>query len=179
MTPKPPRAILRLQLLGAACKKYTVGSIISFVGRKEKMKFIIAAVLIIHGLIVAAQSSGSFGSTPPPALQNPAWVSWWPSSMGRSWLAAMLGMDDAVIFYRVGGLLWLAGGLLLVAAGMGAVGFIVPVEWCRSLAVAGGAVSLLMLVIYLHPILTIGTGLSIAILVALHWADWPSLILAP
>jgi hypothetical protein len=143
------------------------------------MKFIIAAVLIIHGLIVAAQSSGSFGSTPPRALQNPTWVSWWPFSMGRSWLLSWLGLDETIFIYRAGGLLWLAGGILLVAAGLGVLGFIIPTEWWRSLAVAGAAISLFMLVIYLHPILTIGTGLSIVILVALLWTHWPSSTLVP
>jgi hypothetical protein len=149
------------------------------VEKKDEMKYLIAAVLIIHGLIVAAQSSGSLGSTLPRALQNPVWVSWWPFSLGRSWLLSWLGMDETMIAYRISGLLWLAGGILLVAAGLGVLGFVIPAEWWRSLAVAGAALSLVMLVIYLHPITIIGTGLSIAILVALLWAHWPASNLVP
>lgn len=137
------------------------------------MKLLISVLLIIHGLIVAGQSAGSFGSTIPNELQNPSFVSWWPINMGRSWLFAWLGLDKTLVVYRIGGLLWLAGGIALVAAGLGALGLIVPTVWWRSLAIGGGAISLFMLAIYFHPITIIGTASSIAVLVALLWAKWP------
>jgi hypothetical protein len=146
---------------------------------EAKMKLLIAIVLIIHGLIVAAQSSGRFGSTPPSELQNPALVSWWPINMGRSWLFSGLGLDRAPITTWIVGLLWLAGGIALVAAGLGLLGFVIPTELWRGLAIAGAALSLFMLVVYLHPITIIGTGLSIAILVALLWAHWPATSVVP
>ena len=64
-------------------------------------------------------------------------------------------------------------GRPLAAAGLGVLGFIVPTDWWRTLAIAGGAISLFMLVVYLHPLMILGTGLSIAILVALLWFHWP------
>ncbi|HET9908963.1 MAG TPA: hypothetical protein VFQ23_20100, partial [Anaerolineales bacterium] len=103
------------------------------------MKLLIGVLLIIHGLIVAGQFSGSFGSALPKEVQNPSFVSWWPINMGRSWLFSSLGLDGTLAVYRIGGLLWLAGGILLVAAGLGVFGFIVPPEWWRSLAVGGAA----------------------------------------
>lgn len=136
------------------------------------MKLLIAAVLIMHGLIVAAQSSGRFGSTPPSELQNPAWVSWWPTNMARSWLFSLLGLERAPITTWIVGLLWLAGGIALVAAGLGVLGFAIPTDRWPSLAIAGAAISLFMLVVYLHPITIIGTGLSIAILIVLIGTDW-------
>ena len=76
-------------------------------------------------------------------------------------------------------MLWLAGGIALIAAGLGVLGFIVPTDWWRSLAVAGAAISLFMLVAYLHPLFILGVGLSIAILVALLWVHWPPTSLVP
>ena len=137
------------------------------------MKLSISVLLILHGLIVAGQSAGSFGSTIPNELQNPSFVSWWPINMGRSWLFSWLGLEKTLVAYRIGGLLWLAGGIALVAAGLGVLGWIVPTDWWRSLAIGGGAVSLIMLAIYFHPITIIGTASSIAVLVALLWAKWP------
>jgi hypothetical protein len=136
------------------------------------MKLLIAVILIIHGLITAAQSSGSFGSTASSGVQNPSWGSWWPTNLGQSWLLAWLGLEKAP-FTWISGLLWLAGGIALTAAGLGVLGFIVPTDWWRTLAIVGAAISLFMLVVYLHPLLLIGTGLSIAILVALLWTQWP------
>ncbi|HSL45884.1 MAG TPA: hypothetical protein VK897_20800 [Anaerolineales bacterium] len=137
------------------------------------MKILISILLIIHGLIVAGQAVGSFGSTIPNEIQNPSFVSWWPVNMGRSWLFSWLGLDKTLVVYRIGGLLWLAGGIALVAAGLGALGFVIPTAWWRDLAVAGGAISLLMLAIYLHPLLIIGTASSVAVLAVLLWSKWP------
>lgn len=137
------------------------------------MKLLISVLLIIHGLIVAGQSAGSFGSTIPNELQNPSFVSWWPINMGRSWLISWLGLDRTLAAYRFGGLLWLVGGILLVAAGLGIFGFIIPADWWRSLAIGGAAISLFMLAIYFHPITIIGTASSLAVLIALLWVHWP------
>ena len=137
------------------------------------MKILISILLIIHGLIVAGQSAGSFGSTIPNELQNPSFVSWWPINMGRSWLFSWLGLEKALIVYRIGGLLWLVGGIALVAAGLSVLGFIIPADWWRSLAIGGAAISFFMLALYLHPIMIIGTASSLAVLVALLWLHWP------
>ena len=143
------------------------------------MKILISVLLIIHGLIVAGQAAGSFGSTIPNEIQNPSFVSWWPVNMGRSWLFSWLGLEQTLGVYRIGGLLWLAGGIALVAAGLGVLGFIIPVDWWRNLAISGGDVSLFMLAVYFHPMTIIGTASSMAVLVALLWARWPSPILVP
>jgi len=137
------------------------------------MKLLISALLIIHGLIVAGQATGSFGSAIPSEVQNPSFVSWWPINMGRSWLLSWLGLERALAVYRVGGLLWLAGGITLVAAGLGVLGFIVPADWWRGLAIIGAVISLFMLAVYFHPITIIGTVSSLAVLIALLWAKWP------
>jgi hypothetical protein len=137
------------------------------------MKLILSILLIIHGLIVAGQSAGSFGSILPKELQNPSFVGWWPINMGRSWLLTWFGLEKTLIVYRIGGLLWLAGGILLVAAGLGILGFVIPADLWRGLAIAGAAISLFMLAVYFHPVTIIGTASSLAVLVALLWAKWP------
>jgi hypothetical protein len=140
------------------------------------MKYLIGLLLIIHGFITAAQSSGSFSASPSSEIQNPAWVAWWPVSLGRSWLLGWLGLEKAPLTW-IAGLLWLVGGIALLAAGLGVMGFIVPTEWWRILAISGAGVSLFVLVIYLHPLMILGTLASIAILVALLWARWPAIAL--
>lgn len=136
------------------------------------MKLLISILLMLHGLIVAGQSAGSFGSTIPNELQNPSFVSWWPINMGRSWLFGWLGLERTLAVYRIAGLLWLAGGIALVAAGLGSFGFVIPTAWWRDLAVAGGAISLFMLAVYFHPLTIVGTASSLAVLVALLWFQW-------
>lgn len=138
------------------------------------MKILLSVLLIAHGLIVAAQGGGSFGAGIPSDIQNPSFVSWWPVNMGRSWVFTWLGLDQVPAVYRLGGILWLVGGIALVVAGLGLLGFIVPTDWWRSLAVTGGAVSLFMLAIYLHPLMIVGTASSLAVLVSLLWAKWPA-----
>lgn len=137
------------------------------------MKLLIGALLIIHGLIVCGQSSGIF-KPPTGGLQNPSWVSWWPTNLGQSWLLSSLGLER-MPFTTVIFLLNLAGGIALLAAGLGVLGFLVPTGWWTTLAIAGAALSLFQLVIYLHPLTIIGMGTNVAILIALLWAKWPPL----
>jgi hypothetical protein len=143
------------------------------------MKILISILLILHGLIVVGQSAGSFGSTIPNEIQNPAFVSWWPVNMGRSWLFSWLGLEKTLAVYRISGLLWLVGGIVLVAAGLGLLGLIIPTAWWRDLALTGGAISLFMLVIYLHPLMIIGTASSLAVIVSLLWTRWPAMSMLP
>jgi hypothetical protein len=143
------------------------------------MKILISVLLIIHGLIVAGQSAGSFGTVVPSEIPNPTFVSWYPVNMGRSWLLTSLGLERNLTAYRLGGLLWLAGGILLVAAGLSVLGILVPVDWWRDLTVAGSTVSLLMLLIYFHPLMIIGTASSLAALIALVGFQWSAVNVLP
>jgi hypothetical protein len=138
----------------------------------NKMKILIAFLLILHGLIVIGQSSSSFN--PVGGVKNPAWLSWWPSNLGQSWLLSGLGIQHSVLA-RAGGALWLAAGIALVAAGLGVAGLVVPSTLWRSLALTGAIISLVMLIIYLHPFYGIGIGASIVLLAALVWEQWPLL----
>ncbi len=143
------------------------------------MKLLISVLLILHGLIVAGQSAGSFGATIPNEVQNPAFISWFPINMGRSWLFSLFGLQNSLPAYRMSGSLWLIGGLILVAAGLGMFGILVPVVWWRGLAIAAAAISLFMLLLYFHPLMIIGTASSVAVLMALGWFHWPTVSLLP
>ena len=136
------------------------------------MKLLISVLLILHGLIVAGQSAGSFGATIPNEVQNPAFISWFPINMGRSWLFSLFGLQNSLPAYRMSGILWLIGRLILVAAGLGMFGIFVPVVWWRGLAIAGAAISLFMLLLYFHPLMIIGTASSVAVLIAFGWLRW-------
>ncbi len=137
------------------------------------MKLIISILLIVHGLIVALQSAGSFKPVAGPiGVENPTWISWWPTRLGQSWLLSGLGLEKTSVI-AIGGLLWLVGGIALIAAGLGVFGFIVTLAWWRNLALLGAGISLFMLLVHFHPLSIIGTASSLAVLIALVWLRWP------
>ena len=136
------------------------------------MRILVGVLLILHGLITALQAGGSFN--PTGGTPNPKWVSWWPTSLGQSWLLSRLGAEKSLpgIF---AGLLWLLAGVALIAAALGLLGFIVPSVWWRVLAGVGAVVSLFLFIIYAHPLYAVVIGADMAILLVLLWAKWPPL----
>lgn len=121
------------------------------------MHVVFGVLLIVHGLITAAISAGSF--TTSADMPNPAWLQWWPTQLGRSWIAPELGWP--------GGLLWLLAGVLLVGAGLGFLGILIP--WWSPLAVVGAVLALIAIVVYFHPYYILAAAINIAILwIALH-----------
>jgi hypothetical protein len=132
------------------------------------VKILISVLIVIHGLIVAAQSAGSFGTGKP--IANPAWLAWWPTGLGQSWLLAWLGLEASPM-RPLGGIVWLAGGVALVAAGLALMGVgAIPDDW-RILALVGAVLSLIMFFIYFHPFLIVGITASLLILFAIWWQD--------
>lgn len=129
-------------------------------------RFIIGGLLIVHGLITTAQASGVFGR----GLENPTWLGWWPTPMGRSWLLGSFGLEGTTVSWLTGAL-WVIGGIAFLGAGYGLFTYN---EWWRTLAVVGAFASLVVLVPYFHPLYAFVTVLNIGILVALLWLGWPS-----
>jgi len=131
-------------------------------------KYLISAVILGHGLIIGAQSFGNFisGSSPP---NNPAWLLWWPTNLGQSWLLAALNLEGSVVD-KVFGLLWLISGLCLVGAALGIQGYLVPYAAWQVMAISGAIISLLMLLFYLHPFFLIGILMDMLILAAIYLA---------
>jgi hypothetical protein len=130
---------------------------------------IVAAVLVGHGFITTMIGIVAVMTPNAPALALPSWFAWWPGPFGRSWLfeALSLGTPASVI----GGLVWLSGGLLIIAGGLGWFGF-GPFEGSRvTLLVAGAALSLVALALYFHPIYLVAVAINIAV-VTLLWTDF-------
>jgi hypothetical protein len=124
-------------------------------------RYVIGVLLILHGLIVGAQSFGDFGGRPGVGGDNP------------SWLLTSLRIKNGLAFWLVG-LLWLVAMICLVAAGCGVMGVLVPHAWWPMLAVVGAAISLCLLLLFFHPYFVLGTLVDVSILIALLWADFPS-----
>ena len=137
------------------------------------MKVVIGVLLVIHGAITMAQSAGSFNPA-SPGVPNPAWLSWWSVPLGKSWLLSPLGRSRAAAIEPVLGIVWLIAGVAIVAAGLGLLGLLVPVEYWRFLACLGAGLSLVTIIVYAHPFYAVGASTNAAILVALLWAQWPS-----
>jgi hypothetical protein len=133
------------------------------------MKIALVLVLVIHGLVVAAQSPAAFRAS--SGVANPTWLAWWPIGLGESWLSASLHLGKPPFTWLLG-LGWLAGGLLLCASGLALAGILVAPEHWRFLATLGAALSLAMLLLYLHPFYLVGLALSVAILAELRWVHW-------
>ena len=136
------------------------------------MKIVTGVLLILHGLISAAQAVGSFSSS--EGIPNPNWLNWWPTHLGKSWLLSQLGIGQS-LFTIIVGVLGLVSGVCIIASGLGLIGFVIPPHWWRPLAGAGAASSLIYFAIYAHPFFAVGIGANIAILVVLLWIGWPSI----
>jgi hypothetical protein len=127
---------------------------------------VVGGFLVLHGLITTM--TGFSGVTKPdaPPLSLPSWFSWWPGPFGRSWLfdALHLGAGAAM----VGGLIWLAAGVALIAGGLGWLGVPLLQDMRHALLVGGAGLGLVALVLYFHPIYVIAVAINLAI-VALLW----------
>jgi hypothetical protein len=135
------------------------------------MKVVIALLFILHGLITAAFSGGSFKPWPP--VENPGWLNFWPTRMGQSWLFPG-AVAESLPVMLLGGILFLFSGVALVAAGLGLLGWIIPQAVWPLLAALGAAGCLLMLLINFHPFYLVGILGNAAILYSLLVAHWPS-----
>ena len=122
------------------------------------MRILIGVLLIIHGLITASISRG--GGSP---LENPSWLGWWPTPLGSSWLLSPLGLEPSVVS-RILGILFGLAGLCFLASG---VGIFIGQEWWRTLTIVSAALSVVYLVVYLHPLYWFALALNAEVMGAL------------
>lgn len=128
--------------------------------------FVVGGFLVAHGLITTVTGIAGITNPNSPALALPAWFKWWPGPFGRSWLVDALQLGSGATV--AGGLVWLAAGLALIGAGLGFLGVPGVRDVWQTLAFFGGAVGLLALALYFHPIYLIAVFINVAI-VALLW----------
>lgn len=121
---------------------------------------ILAVLLLIHSAISGGQMS--MGFKPGPGLPNPAFLSWWPTRMGQSWLLQQLGITSRAV-YGLTGVLWLAATVGFAIAGI--MLLINPARpgWAPYAAVSA-IISLVALGIYVHPLYVGAFALNIALL---------------
>ena len=131
------------------------------------MRILVGVLLLVHGLITTAQASGAF--KPKVDATNPDWMNWWPVPMGRSWLIGRLGREKSSLG-NLAGMLWLAAGLCLVVA---ALALFASGAWWPILAGVGAAISLVLFVLYAHPLYAVGISANLAILISLLLVGWP------
>lgn len=127
---------------------------------------ILGGFLVVHGLITTMIGLVAVTNPNAPAVAAPSWFNWWPGPFGRSWLFEALDLGSGASL--VGGVIWAAAGLALVAGGLGWLGVPVVGDVWQPLAFAGAAVGLVALAIYFHPIYAIAVGINVAV-VALLW----------
>ena len=129
---------------------------------------LVAAILVGHGLITSMIGFGAVTSPSAPAMALPSWIAWWPGPFGRSWAFDALGLGAGAQI--IGGAVWLAAGLLIVAGGLGWFGFALFEGSRVSLLVTGAALSLIALALYFHPFYLVAVAIDIAI-VFLLWGE--------
>jgi hypothetical protein len=110
---------------------------------------LIGAFLVFHGLITTMIGVGSVARPNGPAMPMPAWLDWWPGPFGRSWVVDGFGLGTAGAV--AAGLVWLASGVVLVAAGAGYLGLGPFRDLWPALTVAGGGLGLLAVGLSFHP----------------------------
>ena len=130
------------------------------------LRIIVAAVLFIHGI-------GHFKGM-MPALQL-MYVEGWNS---RSWLLTpLIGEGASRILSAI---LFLAALVGFVASALGLLGWLVPHEWWRTLAVVSAVVSIVTIVVFWNAFVSFfpnkagAIGVDIAVLVCLLWLSWPA-----
>ena len=123
---------------------------------------IVAIFLILHGLVHAI-----LALVPDPNTLGAGFATFF----SRSWLFSGLGLSPST-GRPIAILLAAIAAIGFVAAGLALLGFLVPFDWWRSLAIASAVVSLLLLVVFWNTYLIVGILIDIAILVTLIFFNW-------
>ena len=119
--------------------------------------------LMAHGLI----HTGFVTRAPAASPGAPEW----PFDMGRSWLIAGAGIDEAVI-RTLGVALVVATLVGFVGAGLAWFGFIVPTSWWPAFTIVGSLASIGLLVAFFHPWLILGFAIDVVLLYLVIGPGW-------
>jgi hypothetical protein len=138
------------------------------------LRIVIAGVLCFHGIghlmgVIPALGLVRIGESSPDALKN------WSS---RSWLlTGLLGRTGANVVCAV---LFATASICAVGAGLGLLGWLVPHQSWRTLAIVSAVVSLVAVALYWNGLMLFfphkvgALSVDVATLVCLLVANWPS-----
>lgn len=130
------------------------------------LKTALAIFIVAHGLVHAI-----LAVAPNPADPNAKPLAFFTATE-RSWLLPQLGMNAATIQW-VGIILVGLSTLGFVLTGLGVFGMVgLSMIW-RTVAIISAGFSLLLLITFWHPWLTVGVLIDIGTLVALLTINWP------
>ena len=125
---------------------------------------LVGILLVGHGLITAMIGVGSMSGPTSTTMPTPAWLSWWPGTLGRSWAFDAFHVESGLAL--LGGLLWLVAGLALAGAGLGWLGVGVLSERWEMLALVGAVLGLAALALYFHPFYILAIAIDVVIVLA-------------
>ena len=131
------------------------------------LKTALAIFVIAHGLVHAI-----LAIAPNPADPNPIPGEFF-TAIDRSWLLPKFGLNAPTIQW-IGIVLVALSTLGFVLTGLGIFGVAGLSTIWRAIAIISAITSLLLLVTFWHPWLTVGVLIDIAMLIALMWTNWPS-----
>ena len=114
------------------------------------LHLVVGGFIIVHGVITTMIGVGGVTTPDSPSMRLSSWFDWWPGPFGRSWLFDALDLGTA--WTVLGGLLWVASGLLVIAAGLGYLDVPVVRDVWALLALLGGALGLIAVVLFFHPL---------------------------
>jgi hypothetical protein len=113
----------------------------------------IGLFLLAHGLIHVAIYA------PPTAADA-------PFDSGHSWLSRGARQARPLLLTFAYG----SAAALMVAG----IGLFAKQDWWQVVAIVGAALSLLLLVLFFNPWITIGVAINVAVIFVLVQTDWPS-----
>ncbi len=129
------------------------------------LRWIIFGVLLVHGIghIQGVMAGLGISST----------ETW----HGRSWLLTNLLGES--VSRTLGLIIYLVSTVGFIAAGLGVMGWLVPNDWWRTLALVSAVISLVGLIFYWHSLVALfnkigALGVNLAVLIGILLLNWPN-----
>jgi hypothetical protein len=133
----------------------------------DMIHILFGVFLILHGLVHAGLAAAPIPNEPnskPGAFFT---------DVTRSWLLSGMKLNASTV--RVTGILLVALPTLgFVVAGLGVLGISGLESIWRMTAVISSGLSLLVLIVFWHPWLLVGSLINVGMIISLLWAHWPS-----
>lgn len=129
------------------------------------MVTLVGVLIVVHALITFGSAQGALAAPPPaPGTGSLPGAGWFPFALGQSWL-----FEGSAV--RIGGVIWLAAAVGLIATAAAVFGFVLPTSAWRGLALASSVTALVALVTFFHPYYLIGILANVALLAAVTFME--------